>query len=289
MEIDTGASTSLVNNKTFSKLFGNANKMTSTSSKICTYTGEVVSPIGEVKLEFIYDNQKTVTSVIIMEGNYSNLLGRDILHKIKLNWEELFNHNNRKENVNFVDDVNLNNIISRYKRVFDKELGTLKNVEVSLKIKADAIPKFCRARPIPYALKDRVEKELQHLVTEGILEPISHSEWAAPIVPVIKPDNNVHICGDYKQTINRASNCDKHPVPRTEDLFALLGEGEKFTKLDLSHAYQQLLLNPASCSYLTINTHKGLFQPTQLQFGVNSASGIFQRETENLLKYAPFV
>ena len=69
-----------------------------------------------------------------------------------------------------------NNIISRYKSVFDKELGTLKNVEVSLKIKADAIPKFCRARPIPYALKDRVEKELERLVTEGILKPISHSE-----------------------------------------------------------------------------------------------------------------
>ena len=103
-----------------------------------------------------------------------------------------------------------NNIISRYKSVFDKELGTLKNVEVSLKIKADAIPKFCRARPIPYALKDRVEKELERLVTEGILKPISHSEWAAPIVPVIKPDNNVRICGDYKQTINRASNCDKY-------------------------------------------------------------------------------
>ena len=89
MEIDTGASTSLVNNKTFIKLFGNANKMTSTSSKIHTYTGEVVSPMGEVELEFIYDNQKTVTTVMIMEGSYSNLLGRYILHKIKLNWEEL--------------------------------------------------------------------------------------------------------------------------------------------------------------------------------------------------------
>ena len=176
MEIDRGASTSLVNYKTFIKFFGNANKMTSTSSKMRTYASEVVSPMGEVELEFIYDNQKAVTSVIIMEGNYSNLLGRDILRKIKLNWEELFNHNNRKENVNFVDDVNLNNIISRYKSVFDKELGTLKNVEVSLKIKADAIPKFCRARPIPYALKDRVEKELERLVTEGILKPISHSE-----------------------------------------------------------------------------------------------------------------
>ena len=133
------------------------------------------------------------------------------------------------------------------------------------------------------------EKELERLANEGILEPISHSEWAAPIVPVIKPDKNIQICGDYKQTINQASDCDKYPIPRTEDLFASLGGGEKFTKLDLSHAYQQLILSPESCHLLTINTYKGLFQPTRLQFGVHSASGIFEREIENLLKGIPFV
>ena len=50
-----------------------------------------------------------------------------------------------------------------------------------------------------------------------------------------------------------------------------------------------MLLNPESRSYLTINTHKGLFQPTRFQFSVNSASGNFQREIENLLKSVPFV
>ena len=57
----------------------------------------------------------------------------------------------------------------------------------------------------------------------------------------------------------------------------------------MSQAYQQLLLNPDSHSCLTINTHKGLFQSTQLQLGINSASGIFQREIENLFKSVPFV
>ena len=60
-----------------------------------------------------------------MKGSYSNLLGRDILRKIKLNWEELLKYDDQEETVKFVDDVNLNNILSRYKCVFDKELGTL--------------------------------------------------------------------------------------------------------------------------------------------------------------------
>ena len=182
----------------------------------------------------------------------------------------------------------MSNILLRCKSVFDKELGTLKNVEVTLKFNSDAIRKFCIACPIPYTLKDKVEKKLQPLVTEGIFQPISHSEWAAPIVVIITPDNSVLICGDSKQTVNKVSNCDKYPVLRSEDLFASPGVSEKFIILDLSHAYQQLLLNPESRPYLTINTHKELFQPTRLKFRVNSASGIFQREIESLLKLAPF-
>ena len=42
-------------------------------------------------------------------------------------------------------------------------------------------------------------------------------------------------------------------MPKTEDLLATLNGGQKFTKLDLSQAYQQLLLDEQSSDYLTIN------------------------------------
>ena len=42
-----------------------------------------------------------------------------------------------------------------------------------------------------------------------------------------------------------------------------------------------MVLSPEGCSILAINTHKGLFQATRLQFGVHSASVIFQRGMEN--------
>ena len=112
---------------------------------------------------------------------------------------------------------------------------------------------------MPNGLVDRVEAELDRLVNEGIFEPIAHFDWASPIVLVIKPDGSIRICGDYKQTINRASDCDKYPLPRTKDLFSSLGGSEKFIKLNLSHVYQQLVLTPERHSLLIINTHKGLF------------------------------
>ena len=148
---------------------------------------------------------------------------------------------------------------------------------------------FFRARPVPYSLRDKIEQELKRLVKQGVYEPVVSSIWAAPIVPVLKDDGSVRICGDCKQTVNKAAACDKYALPKTEDIFATIVGEEKFSKLDLSQAYQQLVLSPGSRELLTINTHKGLFQPTRLQFGVHSASGIFQRELENRLATIPFV
>ena len=69
----------------------------------------------------------------------------------------------------------------------------------------------------------------------------------------------------------------------------MLAGGEKFSKLDLSQAYQQLKLDESSSGLLTISTHKGLYQPDRLQFGVHSATGIFQREMDKHLAGIPCV
>ena len=69
---------------------------------------------------------------------------------------------------------------------------------------------------------------------------------------------------------------DTYPLPRIEDLLALLAGGISFSKLDLAHAYQQIKLEEESRKYVTINTHKGLFQYTRLPFGVASAPAVFQ-------------
>ena len=81
----------------------------------------------------------------------------------------------------------------------------------------------------------------------------------------------------------------KYPLPCIEDLFASLSGGMCFSKLDLSHAYQQIELEEESCEYTIINTHKGLLRYNRLPFGIALAPSIFQRVMNTLLQGIPGV
>lgn len=60
----------------------------------------------------------------------------------------------------------------------------------------------------------------------------------------------------------------------------------KILSLDLSHAYNQIVLDDDSKRFLTINTHRGFYCYTRLPFGVVSAPSIilFQRTMDILLQ-----
>lgn len=138
-------------------------------------------------------------------------------------------------------------------------------------------------------MRGRVEAELDRLLAQEIIEPVRHSEWAAPVVPVLKPDDTARLCGDYKLTVNQISKLEQYPIPKIEDLFATLSGGQKFSKLDLSHAYHQIPLDEEAKKCVTINTHKGLYTYRVLPFGVSSSPAIFQQTMEGLLQGIPNV
>ena len=142
---------------------------------------------------------------------------------------------------------------------------------------------------MPFGLRGRVEQELDRLERMGVIEAVTFSEWAAPIVPIVKQDGSIRICGDYKLTVNRVADLESYPLPRIDDLLASLGKGQLFSKLDLANAYLQLALDEDSKKFVSISTQKGLYRYNRLPFGVASAPAIFQRTMEGLLGDIPNV
>ena len=64
----------------------------------------------------------------------------------------------------------IDKLLQKHEILFKDELGTIKNIQVQLCVKPDAIPKFCRARAAPYAL--RPEKDLMRLEKMGAIERV---------------------------------------------------------------------------------------------------------------------
>ena len=276
MEVDTGASISLINETTYSQIASNS-PLKPTTTELSTYTGEHLPILGIADEKVEYNSQSAELSVIVVKGSGPNLLGRDWLSTIRLDWSKI---NSVRSN------LSLESLLQRYPTVFSPKLGRLRNIKVKIFVPADVKPRFFRPRTVTYFMRDKVNQELDRLVTDGIISPVPHAEWAAPIVPVLKSDGQrVRICGDYKVTVNREAKPDSYPLPYIDDLFANLSGGKVFSKLDLVSAYQQIELDENSKQYTTINISRGLFQYHRLPFGISAAPSIL----ENVLRDLPGV
>ena len=279
IELDTGASRSLISEVTYRTLFKDR-PLEKSKVRVRTYSGEMLKVAGEVKVVVSYGNQEAKLLLVVVEGDGASLFGRSWLQHFQLNWAE----------VKAVRTSDLSAVLEQNAVVFGQEQGELKGYTASIHVDPQARPRFCKPRPIPYAMQSKVDEEIDRLVGNGILELVQYSVWAAPVVAVWKPDcKSIRLCGDFKQTVNRVSKLDRYPIPKIEDLLATLKGGRYFSKLDLQHAYQQLKLDAESQKYVVINTKRGLFRYTHLPFRIASAPGIFQRVMESVVRGIPGV
>ena len=89
-------------------------------------------------------------------------------------------------------------------------------------------PRFCKARTLPYSMRHKVEEELNRLVMEGTLEPVDYSNWAAPIVAVVKSDQkSVRVCGDFRMTVNPVSKLNRYPILKVGTCLLRWREGRR--------------------------------------------------------------
>ena len=123
----------------------------------------------------------------------------------------------------------------------------MKYIKVKISIKPDSKPKF------PYAIRPKVEADLDALVKNKVLEPVSMSKWATLIIPVLKKDGGVRICGVFKVTINPELSAEQYPLLHINNPFENLAGGQKFCQ-----AYLQMDVDEKSKELLTVVVHKGL-------------------------------
>ena len=86
MELDTGASLSVMGETTFLSLLGNTVPSEPTEVRLCTYTGDRLPVLGEATVTVTYESQSVTLPLIIVQGQGAALFGRNWLYHIRLNW-----------------------------------------------------------------------------------------------------------------------------------------------------------------------------------------------------------
>nr|VZI30274.1 unnamed protein product [Spirometra erinaceieuropaei] len=176
---------------------------------------------------------------------------------------------------------------NKYMERMENAAGRCTKTKISLKVKPEKQPAFKQSRRVPFAVQSSVEAELERLQEKGIIYPTNYSAWAAPVVAVKKPNGQIRLCADYSTGLNDALEDYHYPLPTLEQIFATLNGGKVFARIDLSEAYLQIEVDEKSQELLTINTHKGLFRYTRLNYGVKTAPSVFQQIMDTMLTNVP--
>ena len=225
--------------------------------------------LGEFEATVTANGKECTANFRVIKGNSGCLLSCTTSRKLGLFQTNLFSAINTLGENTAPEYVGL---VKRCSSVFNDFIGKLKGYKVKLHIDHNVQPKQQPYRRVAHHLVKPIEKEINKLIEDGIIERVNKpSDWVSALVSVPKPKKH----GEVRITIdsrlaNKAIKRVNDVTPTTEEIVYDLNGAKVFSKLDLNKAFHQLELEEDSRSITTFITFMGFFQFKRLHMGVTS-------------------
>ena len=137
-------------------------------------------------------------------------------------------------------------VVCEFLDVFLEELPGLppdRDVEFAIELIPRTPPISRRPYRMPPNELAELKKQLQDLLTKGLIRP-SSSEWGClALFMKKKKDNSLRMCVDYRP-LNAVTIKNKYPLPQIDILFDQLSKAKVFSKIDLRSGYHQIKIRP---------------------------------------------
>ena len=130
---------------------------------------------------------------------------------------------------------------------FDDVRPSMRKTTHRLELTSDE-PIFQKLRRLPPKFNDIVKKEVDRILTAGIITPVE-SSWTSPIVLVAKKYRSLRFCTDYRE-LNAVMKRDRWPLPLINEIFDEVRGSTVFTTLDLFQGYKEIKMDE-SCNEKT--------------------------------------
>lgn len=156
MEVDTGATVSVISEKLYKRRLKKVQLMP-TNCVLRTYSKQSLRLRGKISVKVKCNGNSHKFNLLVVKGSGSTLMGRDWIKKFKLDWSS----------VNRVTPESVEELCERYPEVFQHNLGKVTGIKAKLHVIPGAVPKFCKPRSVPYALREAVETQLNKMEADG--------------------------------------------------------------------------------------------------------------------------
>ena len=270
MEVDSGSPITIISENTYNLISKISHTPLKPFKRIVRSASFKVMPVlGMISVDVVWKGKKLNSlPVVVMAGRAPALLGRAWFPMLGIDVIGIYSCNSFSPRTS--------QILTQFAEVFNTELGTYVSPPLDLNFDPSVKPIRFRPRRVPFGIKDKVDAAIDSLIARKVIEQIADTEWGTPVVPIVKKDGSIRLCGDYKVTINKAIRPHPHPVPVISHLISSIGNATVFGRLDLAQAYLQCTVSEQVALAQTIVTHRGAFKVKRLQFGISCAPGYFK-------------
>lgn len=144
MEMDTGATVSVMSKKRFQELLP-AVPVKPSMVLLRSYSGELTPVQGKIDARVQFQDKEAVLPLFLTGDGSPTLLGRNWIRELGINFSEV------EATVHSLSDVET--LVHEFSEVFEESLGTFKGREATIHVPQDAPTKFFKPRPLPFCLE----------------------------------------------------------------------------------------------------------------------------------------
>ncbi|KAL3242596.1 hypothetical protein MRX96_047709 [Rhipicephalus microplus] len=189
MEVDSGSTFSLISEATARQIFPNGRipKLKQLDVVMKDYQGNCIAVQGMATVTVKFRGFAGPLKLVIVKGQRQILLGLDWFPALGI----------KVTRVHRMDELAtaFDKLFEEFAVVFDGGLGCYKGPPVKLALNPEVVPVRLKARRVPFALRQKIDAELDKLLQQGVLEPVDCAGVGNPYCHTIEGKwRHPHLC-----------------------------------------------------------------------------------------------
>ena len=188
----------------------------------------------------------------------------------------------------------LKSLVWKYKDCFSRgpfDLGECKGYEADINLKPDYKHTWVPARPVPYLLRDEMDRQIAGLEKAGVIEKCqTKSHWNSPVFLVKKPHqpNKMRFVVDMRM-VNSQSLPDDYQIPLIGHVTDRIAGKKWYSTFDCSQSFHQIKYSEKSKPMTAFTTSNGMrYWFRKMIMGHKTSSAQFCRIMSKIMECLPF-